>query len=1014
MVISTRHVTLAVLCLYACLHVTNLTDTNMSGQCKASEVYKEVTLKGGINAGTYKDVGGVSTMEECQKKCCEFPACDLAFMLAGSCYLVGCADQKQCTMQPAKESKFHPSISYVTRWNNEGVKHTVLLQDKQNEHYTCSKINPMLKVTLKGGLQAGDFTDVGKVTDLGQCYEVCCQQSSCDLAFMLGQNCFSVACKNKGLCQTTPAQPSIFNPQIAYVTSRISSNNGSIGAPSLPDVGAKAAMPLLQSAAKLDTKAGISPQVCPRTKLFESMTLKGGIEAGAYKDHGKVPGFEQCRRICCEMTECHLAFLLGENCFSVKCASVDACRLQKAKPSAYSPKIAYIRKVGTNELLVGLDAAKAKPDVPAISGIAPRPASLLETLGSAGGLNTKSDIGGDTSGSPAVPASMSGQEEVQVAVPAKPAPSGFRSAQLKAAQTPVSSSVKTLSIDPHVGPAGNSVYPGSPSVVPVPVKTDANTPAQAGTAITPGINLMAALGGLNESADKQAAAQKTSAGKLITDASVVALKKTTANTTTDATIKKEIDASPVTSKNEKDANDLKNALEAAGDNKEKPPPPPSMVLNGTDNKCSPGRLKNNVTLKGGRKSGEFIEIKFINNMDDCVKRCCDDRDKMCNLAFMLGNSCYAVACKDKELCKTIPAPASKFNPMVQYVRELEEEPEPLTTKAPETTTSVPSTTKANKKGEVKDAAKIEKQEEDKKSKVITNSKKDNITRPENKNAKKLKPKCVTQPIVKDKSIKGGKKAGKFKIYKDIKTMNQCISKCCSLKNQCDVAYMEDGKCFSIQCNRKSACTAVDLRDDDIDPQFAYMDHFLEKIDEEEAVDEPTTDLKEAELNDEGSCNNVEITKGRTLKGGTKAGKFRSVGKVKDMKKCVSKCCDQPDCDIAYLLNDHCFHVECTDGKLCQATIEPAHQKDNVQLAYMNKAGLGETKRDYVVVYIICGSLALALTLGGLLWVGFAYMKKNRLKQSSHARLLQDDQEEDMDEIIRQRPSHSPRYRQPRY
>ena len=158
---------------------------------------------------------------------------------------------------------------------------------------------------------------------------------------------------------------------------------------------------------------------------------------------------------------------------------------------------------------------------------------------------------------------------------------------------------------------------------------------------------MAALGGLNESADKQAAAQKTSAGKLITDASVVALKKTTANTTTDATIKKEIDASPVTSKNEKDANDLKNALEAAGENKEKPPPPPSMVLNGTDNKCSPGRLKNNVTLKGGRKSGEFIEIKFINNMDDCVKRCCDDRDKMCNLAFMLGNSCYAVACKVK-------------------------------------------------------------------------------------------------------------------------------------------------------------------------------------------------------------------------------------------------------------------------------------------------------------------------------------------------------------------------------
>ena len=59
------------------------TDTALAGQCKSGQIYKEMTLKGGINAGTYKDVGGVSTMEECQKKCCEFNACDLAFMLAG-------------------------------------------------------------------------------------------------------------------------------------------------------------------------------------------------------------------------------------------------------------------------------------------------------------------------------------------------------------------------------------------------------------------------------------------------------------------------------------------------------------------------------------------------------------------------------------------------------------------------------------------------------------------------------------------------------------------------------------------------------------------------------------------------------------------------------------------------------------------------------------------------------------------------------------------------------------------
>jgi len=82
-----------------------------------------------------------------------------------------------------------------------------------------------------------------------------------------------------------------------------------------------------------------SEGVCPITRVFDNMTLKGGVEAGVYKDHGKIKDMELCRRICCEMTTCHLAFMLGETCFSVKCATVDACRAQPAKPSTYSPKV---------------------------------------------------------------------------------------------------------------------------------------------------------------------------------------------------------------------------------------------------------------------------------------------------------------------------------------------------------------------------------------------------------------------------------------------------------------------------------------------------------------------------------------------------------------------------------------------------------------------------------------------------------------------------------------------------
>ena len=96
----------------------------MAGQCRPGKVFKEVTLKGGINAGTYKDVGSVQSMEECSSKCCEFAACDLAFMLSSRCYLVGCSEGKNCQTQKAKPSPYHPSVSYIERWNKEGVKHT--------------------------------------------------------------------------------------------------------------------------------------------------------------------------------------------------------------------------------------------------------------------------------------------------------------------------------------------------------------------------------------------------------------------------------------------------------------------------------------------------------------------------------------------------------------------------------------------------------------------------------------------------------------------------------------------------------------------------------------------------------------------------------------------------------------------------------------------------------------------------------------------------------------------------
>lgn len=96
----------------------------------------------------------------------------------------------------------------------------------------------------------------------------------------------------------------------------------------------------------------LKPQVvCPAGKVLESVTLVGGIQSGYFRDHGKVKDMQKCRRICCEMPHCNLAFMLSSNCFSVACKSAGACKTQPANPSRYNPKISYVREYGSNDLL---------------------------------------------------------------------------------------------------------------------------------------------------------------------------------------------------------------------------------------------------------------------------------------------------------------------------------------------------------------------------------------------------------------------------------------------------------------------------------------------------------------------------------------------------------------------------------------------------------------------------------------------------------------------------------------
>ena len=99
------------------------------------------------------------------------------------------------------------------------------------------------------------------------------------------------------------------------------------------------------------TGVGKAMDTCPEGEVHDRVTLVGGIHAGNFRDHGKMKDIQKCRRVCCEMLKCNVAFMLGENCFSVECKNAALCKTQPAKPSRFYPRISVVRKFGSPDIL---------------------------------------------------------------------------------------------------------------------------------------------------------------------------------------------------------------------------------------------------------------------------------------------------------------------------------------------------------------------------------------------------------------------------------------------------------------------------------------------------------------------------------------------------------------------------------------------------------------------------------------------------------------------------------------
>ena len=84
----------------------------------------------------------------------------------------------------------------------------------------CSKLtvsNTIHNVTLRGGIKAGNFTDKGVVKNMEECSAFCCADEQCNVAFLIRDNCFLVACKDYDSCKMKPALSEYYRPRMAFV-----------------------------------------------------------------------------------------------------------------------------------------------------------------------------------------------------------------------------------------------------------------------------------------------------------------------------------------------------------------------------------------------------------------------------------------------------------------------------------------------------------------------------------------------------------------------------------------------------------------------------------------------------------------------------------------------------------------------------------------------------------------------------------------------------------------------------
>lgn len=193
--------------------------------CQARKIYNNATLIGGMKAGNYTPLGKATHLQDCIGRACDLNEGHLALMLGRYCYSVMCHNQRICQTIPAKPTQLKPKVAYLA-WTQEPIEQDTITNMAESDFFVnhkryprCKRSHIMYNHTLKGGLRAGNFSMLASVDDIEICAALCCEEKYCDLALMIGDNCYAGDCASPDLCSAVPVPPgALQRSQIAYIT----------------------------------------------------------------------------------------------------------------------------------------------------------------------------------------------------------------------------------------------------------------------------------------------------------------------------------------------------------------------------------------------------------------------------------------------------------------------------------------------------------------------------------------------------------------------------------------------------------------------------------------------------------------------------------------------------------------------------------------------------------------------------------------------------------------------------